>query len=81
MAPHVPSVVTTPVGALPAEDVAAEMTGSPVVLDGAAESMLEGATDDAAAEVGTALVGAASLQPDRHPLAIKQCPSVLPQYP
>jgi hypothetical protein len=48
------------------------MTGSPVVLDGAADSTLEDATDDTAADVGAALVGAALLQPEIHPLAVKQ---------
>jgi hypothetical protein len=72
VAPQVPSFVTVPVGAVPAEEVAADMTGSPVVLDAAAESMLEGATGDTAADVGTALVGVALLQPDMHPLAAKQ---------
>lgn len=73
VAPQVPSLVTVPVGAVPAEEDAADMTGSPVVLDGAAESTLEDATDDAAAaDVGAALVGAALLQPEIHPLAVKQ---------
>lgn len=62
-------------------EVAADMTGSPVVLEGAAESTLEEATDDTAADVGIALVDAALLQPEMHPLATKQWPSVLPQYP
>jgi hypothetical protein len=65
-------LVTAPVAALPAEEVAADMTGSPVVLDGAAESTLEEATDDATAEVEAALEGAALLQPEIHPLAVKQ---------
>lgn len=72
VAPQVPSLVTVPVGAVPAEEDAADMTGSPVVLDGAAESTLEDAIDDTAADVGAALVGAALLQPEIHPLAAKQ---------
>jgi hypothetical protein len=48
------------------------MTGSPVVLDGAADSTLEDATDGTAADVGAALVGAAILQPEMHPLAVRQ---------
>jgi hypothetical protein len=72
VAPQVPSFVTVPVGTVPAEEVAADMTGSPVVLDAAAESTLEGATGDTAADVGTALVGVAFLQPEMHPLAAKQ---------
>jgi hypothetical protein len=80
-APQVPSFVTVPVGAVPAEEDAADMTGSPVVLDAAAELILEGATGDTAADVGTALVGVALLQPEMHPLTAKQWPSVLPQYP
>jgi hypothetical protein len=72
VAPQVPSLVTVPAGALPAEEDAADMTGSPVVLDGAADSTLEDATDDTAADVGAALVGAALLQPEIHPLAVKQ---------
>jgi hypothetical protein len=72
VAPQVPSLVTVPVGALPAEEGAAEMTGSPVVLDGAADSTLEDATDGTAADVGAALVGAALLQPEMHPLAVRQ---------
>jgi len=73
--------VTVPVGALPAVEDAADMTGSPVVLEGVAESTLEEAIDDTAEGVGTALVDAALLQPEIHPLATKQWPSVLPQYP
>lgn len=72
VAPHVPSLVTVPVAALPAEEVAADMTGSPVVLDGAAEFTLEEATDDTTAEVRAALDDAALLQPEIHPLAVKQ---------
>lgn len=60
---------------------AADITGSPVVLEGAAESTLDEATDGTAADVGTELVEAALLQPEIHPLATKQWPSVLPQYP
>lgn len=73
--------MTVPVGAVPAVEDAADMTGSPVVLEGAAESTLEEANDDTAAEVETVLVEAALLQPEMHPLATKQWPSVLPQYP
>lgn len=64
--------MTVPVAALPAEEDAADMTGSPVVLEGAAEFTLEGATDGTTAEVGAALDGAALLQPEMHPLAVKQ---------
>jgi hypothetical protein len=81
VAPHVPSLVTVPVGAVLAEEDTADMTGSPVVLDGAAVSILEEATEDTAADLGRAVVDAALLQPEMHPLADKQWPSVLPQYP
>lgn len=64
--------MTVPVATLPAEEDAADMTGSPVVLDGAAEFTLEGATDDTTAEVEAALVDVALLQPEIHPLAVKQ---------
>lgn len=64
--------MTVPVAALPAQEDATEMTGSPVVLDGAAEFTLEGATGDTTAEVEAALDGAALLQPDMHPFAVKQ---------
>lgn len=73
--------MTVPVGALPAEEGAADMIGSPVVLEGATVFTLEGATDETTAEVGGALVDAALLQPEMHPFAAKQWPSVLPQYP
>lgn len=66
-------MVTVPVAALPAEEDAADMTGSPVVLDAAAELTLEEATDDTTAEVGAAALDeAALLQPEIHPLAVKQ---------
>jgi hypothetical protein len=73
--------VVVPVGAVPAEEDTADMTGSPVVLDGAAVLSLEEATEDRAADVGAAFVVVALLQPEIHPLATKQWPSVLPQYP
>ena len=56
LAPHVPSVVTVPVGVLEAaeEEVAPTMTGSPVVLDeAAAETALEETTAEEAAEETT----------------------------
>lgn len=64
--------MTVPVGAVPTEEDTADMTGSPVVLDGAAVSILEEATEDTAADVGRAVVDAALLQPEMHPLAGKQ---------